>query len=218
MESKSLRLFLHHIHIGVHSGLVRLYDAKTPCGVPYRSGSINDFRLDLSKVEGLFKPWTSRAGEQMWASAAIAAFLCPTSFASWYSEVQFSGLEALYNSTNGQEWAISTGWRDVSIGICSWYGVTCDSEGVNVTGLSLRDNLLVGDMSEATELTNVTSLQEVDLSNNLISGPVPLALGVLPNLETLDLSGNELTYFPAGWGSGASMLRHLSLQNNRISG
>ncbi|CAM9498761.1 unnamed protein product [Scytosiphon promiscuus] len=153
----------------------------------------------------------------MWASAAIAAFLCPTSFASRYSELQFSGLESLYNSTNGHEWTISTGWRDASIGICEWYGVTCDSEGGNVTGLSLRDNLLVGDMSEATELTNVTSLKEVDLSNNLISGPVPLALGGLPNLEALDLSGNELTFFPAEWGSGASALRHLSLQNNRIS-
>ncbi|CAN0458009.1 unnamed protein product, partial [Hapterophycus canaliculatus] len=127
-------------------------------------------------------------------------------------------LEALYNSTNGPEWAISTGWRDTSIGICNWYGVTCDREGSNVTGLSLRNNNLVGDISEATELTSVTSLEEVDLSNNQISGPVPLVLGILPNLETLDLSGNELTYFPAGWGSTALGLRYLSLQNNRIFG
>lgn len=154
----------------------------------------------------------------MWVSATIAASLCPTSFAAWYSEVQLSGLQALYNSTNGQEWTISTGWRDTSIGVCDWYGVTCDSDGGNVTGLSLRDNYLVGDLSVATELADVTSLREVDLSSNQISGPVPLVLGVLPNLETLDLSGNRLTHFPAAWGSEASTLRHLSLQNNRISG
>ncbi|CAN0326052.1 unnamed protein product, partial [Ectocarpus sp. 8 AP-2014] len=88
----------------------------------------------------------------------------------------------------------------------------------NVTGISLSNNLLVGDVSVATDLTNVTSLEEMDLSDNQLSGPVPLNLGMMPNMEILDLSGNELSYFPAAWGSGASMLRHLSLQNNRISG
>ncbi|CAM9794255.1 unnamed protein product, partial [Laminaria digitata] len=139
------------------------------------------------------------------------------------SGVQLAGLEALYNNTNGQGWTISTGWRDSSIGVCNWYGVTCGSGGdnnnENVTGLSLPDNGLVGDVSEAgDELVGVTSLEEVDLSGNELYGYVPLFFGLMPRLETLDLSGNELSAFPASWGSGAWALRHLLLQNNSISG
>ena len=149
---------------------------------------------------------------------AYAAQLSPTT--SSYADVQLTGLEALYNSTNGQGWIVSTGWRDSSTGVCSWYGVTCndgDNDG-NVTGLSLPDNGLVGDVSEAGELVNVTSLEEVDLSGNELYGSVPLIFGLMSRLETLDLSGNELSYFPASWGSSAWALRHLNLQNNSISG
>lgn len=148
---------------------------------------------------------------------AYAAQLSPT--AGSYADVQLTGLEALYNSTSGQGWTISTGWRDASIGACSWYGVTCDDDdNENVTGLSLPNNGLVGDVSEAGELANVTSLEEVDLSGNELYGSVPLIFGLMPRLETLDLSGNELSSFPASWGSGARSLRHLFLQNNSISG
>lgn len=151
-------------------------------------------------------------------AVAIVLCLCTTAFASSYAEVQFLGLEALYNSTNGQEWKTSTGWRDSLIDVCNWYGVACDSDSGNVTGLSLSSNGLVGDVSEAIELSNVSSLKELGLSDNQLSGPVPLMLGLMPHLEYLDLSENELSFFPASWGSGASRLRHMSLQNNRISG
>lgn len=167
----------------------------------------------------LFTSWSSRLTGPLWRIAAIAGCVCPTAaFASLYADVQFSGLQALYNSTNGQGWINSTGWRDNSLGVCNWYGVACDSDSGNVTGLSLSSNELVGDVSEATELVNVTSLKEVDISDNQLSGSVPLMFGLMTSLETLDLSGNELSSFPAEWGSGASTLRHLSLQNNRISG
>lgn len=156
-----------------------------------------------------------------WAAILIAyaAQLSPTTAS--YADVQFTGLEALYNSTNGQGWTVSTGWRDSSVGVCSWYGVTCgdgDNNNENVTGLSLPANGLVGDVSDAGELVNVSSLEEVDLSGNGLYGSVPLIFGLMPRLETLDLSGNELSSFPASWGSSASALRHLFLQNNSISG
>lgn len=151
---------------------------------------------------------------------AAQLFFHATATAASYADVQLSGLEALYNSTNGQGWTVSTGWRDSSIGVCSWYGVTCngDASDENVTGLSLPDNGLVGDISGAEELVNVTSLEEVDLSGNRLYGSVPRVFGLMPRLETLDLSGNELSSFPAAWGSGASALRHLFLQHNSISG
>lgn len=166
-------------------------------------------------VVGIYLPSSVRP---VWAAATVLLCWCTTAFAASYAELQFSGLEALYNSTNGQDWETSTGWRDSVIDVCNWYGVVCDSDSGNVTGLSLSSNGLVGDLSQATELIKVSSLMELDLSDNQLSGPVPLVLGLMPHLEKIDLSGNELSYFPASWGSGASRLRHLSLQNNRISG
>lgn len=141
----------------------------------------------------------------------------PSALAS-YADVQYLGLESLYNTTAGQEWTRSSGWRDSELGVCNWYGVMCDGDSGNVTGLALSDNGLAGEVSQAIDLSNVTSLEDVDLSHNLLSGPVPLSFGLMPKLEVLELSGNELSSFPDTWGSGASALRYLSVQDNIISG
>lgn len=135
-----------------------------------------------------------------------------------YLEVQFSGLEALYTATGGEQWNSSTGWLDAVLGVCSWYGVTCDSSGQNVTALSLAGNGLAGDLAGAAELFDIVSLVSVDLSNNELVGPVASGFGLMPGLEVLDLSRNELSSFPASWGTEASSLQHLSLQLNSISG
>lgn len=150
-------------------------------------------------------------------AVAHVTHVCPAALAA-YTDVQYSGLEALYNFTNGQSWTTSTGWRDSALGVCNWHGVTCDGDSGNVTGLSLSGNGLVGDVSEASELANVESLVEVDLSSNRLSGSVPLSFGLMPRLTNLDLSENELSFFSAAWGSGALALQHVSLQNNNISG
>ena len=135
-----------------------------------------------------------------------------------YLEVQLSGLEALYTATGGELWTSSTGWLDNVVGVCSWYGVTCDSSGQNVTALSLPGNGLTGDLADAVELFDVLSLASVDLSNNELVGAVTPGFGLMPGLEVLDLSRNELSSFPASWGAEAWSLQHLSLQLNNISG
>lgn len=165
-------------------------------------------------MHDMFTSWLPPT-RRVWAATIWC--LCRPASAS-YADVQIAGLEALYSSTNGPGWLTSTGWRDSFLGVCNWYGVMCDSDSGNVTGILLSSNQLVGDVSEAVELGEISSLKELDLSGNRLSGPVPLMLGLMTRLETLDLSGNELSSFPDGWGSGASLLRHLSLQNNRISG
>lgn len=138
--------------------------------------------------------------------------------AASYTDVQYTGLEVLYNATNGHQWTASGGWRNATLGVCGWYGVTCDNESISVTSLSLSNNNLRGDLSTADELSDMVALQQLDFSNNGLYGAVPLVLGLIPALEVLDLSGNELSSFPSAWGSGASALRYLSVQGNKISG
>lgn len=175
---------------------------------------------------------TATCIKQLSAGAVIVAHVThvssPSAFllaSSSYADVQYTGLEALYDLTSGPEWTTSDGWRDSAVGVCNWYGVTCNTDtggsgtGSNVTGLSLAGNGLIGDLSDATELlSDIESLEEVDLSDNALYGSVPLSLGLMQRLETLDLSGNELTSFPSTWGEGALALQHLSLQDNSISG
>lgn len=162
--------------------------------------------LALSILAAAFLPQWRRAG----VSVANAA--------SSYPETQFIGLEVLYNTTGGEQWTSSTGWRNPTLGVCSWYGITCDVYGENVTGLSLAGNRLDGNLSQAGEFFEMVSLQKVDLSNNRLVGPVPSGFGVMPNLQVLDLSGNGHASFPADWGSEAVSLQHLFLQRNSISG
>lgn len=152
------------------------------------------------------------------AAAAAQWFGGAVAFSASYLEAQLRGLEALYNATGGEQWASSTGWRDAGLGVCSWYGVACDSSGQNVTALSLAGNGLTGDLTGATELFDIVSLVSVDLSNNELVGPVAPGFGLMPGLEVLDLSRNGLSSFPASWGAEASSLQHLSLQLNNISG
>lgn len=152
------------------------------------------------------------------AAAAAQWFGGATVVSASYSEVQFSGLEALYTVTGGEQWTSSTGWLGSVAGVCSWYGVTCDSSGQNVTALSLAGNSLTGNLSDAAELFNISSLVSIDLSNNELVGPVAPGFGLMPGLEVLDLSRNELSSLPASWGAEASSLQHLSLQLNNIFG
>ena len=81
-------------------------------------------------------------------------------------------LEAFYHATDGANWLDSGNWlSDTPLG--EWYGVDTDAEG-RVTRLALYDNGLSG--SIPAELGQLSSLQELALSGNELSGCVPEAL------------------------------------------
>lgn len=151
-------------------------------------------------------------------TAGLIASWGISSLAQSYQEVQLAGLQAFFESTNGERWSQSMGWLDTSVELCGWYGVTCDESGENVTGLALPGNGLIGDLSTADQFFDIVSIKNVDLSDNELTGPVVLGFGIMPNLEMLDLSRNNLVSFPSNWGSEASSLQHLLLQHNSIFG
>ena len=76
-----------------------------------------------------------------------------------------AALEALYHATGGTGWTNRTNWLSTKP-LSEWHGVSVDNSGC------------------------VTNL---DLSNNQLTGPLPLQLGYLVNLEGLILWGNRLT-------------------------
>ena len=93
----------------------------------------------------------------------IALFLVPSFVGCRAESSDRATLVALYNTTNGLNWANKTHWlSDRPLG--EWYGVTTDASG------------------RVTELI---------LSDNQLSGRIPTGLGNLANLRMLSVNGAE---------------------------
>ena len=108
--------------------------------------------------------------------AQMATFLYR--MASWLDR---QALIALYNATNGPNWTNNTNWATTKH-LDQWYGVRTDQTG-GVTALLLAGNGLHGPIPHA--LTNLTHLQTLELSANVLTGCIPQSLQDIP---TTDLS------------------------------
>ena len=146
-------------------------------------------------------------------------------------------LVALYNATDGPNWANSTNWlSDKPLG--DWHGVTTLKGGVtklvlfgnqltgeipaelanlvNLTHLSLTANQLTGEIP--AELANLVNLTHLNLAANQLTGEIPAELANLVNLTHLDLWGNQLTgEIPAELANLVN-LTHLNLAANQLTG
>ncbi|MEN8219897.1 MAG: leucine-rich repeat domain-containing protein [Pseudomonadota bacterium] len=97
-------------------------------------------------------------------------------------------LIALYDSTDGENWADNSGWN-VTNSPCSWNGVTCQGE--QVTGLSLENNNLKG--SIPTKFFKLKNLKELVLSDNDLNGTNFNNFKKLKKLKTLLLNNCKLS-------------------------
>ena len=123
-------------------------------------------------------------------------------------------LVAIYNATDGPNWANNTNWlSDRPIG--EWYGVSTDANG-RVVDLSLRENQLTGQIPP--ELGNLSNLQSLNLWGNQLTGEIPTELGSLSNLRSLYLEGNQLTGAIPNELENLADLRSLNLWGNQLTG
>lgn len=149
-----------------------------------------------------------------------------------------AALVALYNATDGGNWARNDNWLSGQP-LGEWHGIVTNDEG-RVSKISLAQNLLIGELtSEVTELTELThldlrrneligeipddlddliNLDSLSLANNLLSGEIPAELGNLPNLESLSLESNQLRGDIPVELSGLSRLESLSIGDNQLRG
>ena len=124
---------------------------------------------------------------------------------------QRAALVALYDATDGANWAHSNNWL-TNEPISTWYGVTLDSNG-RVTELLLTGNRLRGSIPDLSALESLTILS---LGSNLLSGSIP-DFSALTALRILDLSFNQLTGLLPQLDA-LTNLEGLFLNNNRITG
>ena len=126
------------------------------------------------------------------------------------TEADSLALVALYQSTNGDEWADNSEWLQGKIQ--DWKGVFLDNTKTRITSILLTNNNLTGTLPNDW---NLPDLKWLNLSGNKIEGNIPNFN--LPNLENLALSGNELEGEIPNF-SAMPKLKLLTLADNQLKG
>ncbi|KAI3967814.1 hypothetical protein MKW92_025613 [Papaver armeniacum] len=127
------------------------------------------------------------------------------------------GVKAAFKDPQGrlESWTFDNS----SVGlICKLSGVSCwNAKEDRLIGVSLPSNELSGQIPDS--LQYCASLQNLDLSDNKISGTIPSQLCTwLPYITILDLSGNQLSGEIPSNLANCTYLNKLKLSNNRLSG
>jgi Leucine-rich repeat (LRR) protein len=139
------------------------------------------------------------------------------------SNEEYSGLQALYVSTGGENWnwkttdPTSTQWyfpssTSTPCGNSTWQGLVCNATlsangaSCSVSEIRLREYGLHGTLpSDVALICNATVF---DVSDNQIYGPIPGSLRQMTSLSTLKLNNNRIS---GNLGTELSSLRNLKV-------
>ncbi|KAF7046251.1 hypothetical protein CFC21_055293 [Triticum aestivum] len=160
---------------------------------------LNFLYLDKNKLSGLVPP-------KLGNIATLERFILQRN----YLEGNVEFLSGLSNSRSLQLIDVSSN---------SFTGALSDYVG-NLTSqlitFVVSDNKLVGGVP--TTISNISSIEWIDLSNNQIIEPIPESITMLQNLVLLDLSSNNiLSAIPIEMGKLGSLQR-LFLERNKLFG
>ncbi|GMP46156.1 hypothetical protein CsSME_00014422 [Camellia sinensis var. sinensis] len=106
-------------------------------------------------------------------------------------------------------------WDPTLVNPCTWFHVTCNNDN-SVIRVDLGNAALSGQL--VPQLGMLKNLQYLELYSNNISGPIPSDLGNLTNLVSLDLYLNSFTGPIPDTLGRLSKLRFLRLNNNSLTG
>jgi hypothetical protein len=97
----------------------------------------------------------------------------------------------LFYSTGGASWSNKSGWL-TDDSACAWNGVRCDCFDQRVEEIDLSENNVSGFIPN--EVGMIPTLISLWLRRNKLTGSVPsLALGAMPSLSVLYLDQNNFT-------------------------
>ncbi|XP_021319816.1 putative receptor-like protein kinase At3g47110 isoform X3 [Sorghum bicolor] len=107
------------------------------------------------------------------------------------TEIDRQALLCFKSGISSDPLGVLNSWRNTSRNFCNWSAVTCDvRHPIRVVSIDLTSMHLTGQISGC--IANLTSLSQIHLADNSLSGAIPDELGMLPGLQTLMLAGNHL--------------------------
>ncbi|XP_022988545.1 putative leucine-rich repeat receptor-like serine/threonine-protein kinase At2g24130 [Cucurbita maxima] len=110
-----------------------------------------------------------------------------------------------------QNWSL-----DSKLHLCNWTGIECSNRTHQVVSIILSASSIGGTISPF--LSNLSSLEILDLSENFFEGQIPKELGSLVHLQQLALKGNLLTGKIPTELQNLNQLQYLNLGGNRLEG
>ncbi|XP_047981899.1 receptor-like kinase TMK4 [Salvia hispanica] len=93
---------------------------------------------------------------------------------------------------------------------CKWNGVACDTPN-KVSSINLASKSLSGKLPP--EINQLSNLKTLSLQRNKFTGPLP-ALSNMASLQEVNLEDNGFTSIPPGFLSGLTSLQFFSINNN----
>ena len=133
--------------------------------------------------------------EDWYRMEATSAIITDLTLTSGYINLGISSLKRdstalmrLYESTDGDNWALNTNWGTGNI--VDWVGVTLNDLQDRVIGVSLSGNSLDGPVPP--KFRDITKIENVDFSNNEISDLPNMTF--MKEINSLDVSENRLGF------------------------
>jgi hypothetical protein len=154
-----------------------------------------------------------RRGAPIWPAALLALGLFAQQVLAAIPASERTVLVNLYAGTNGADWTASTNWNGAAGTECTWYGITCNAGGTNVTGIALPNNNLTGNLPAIADLTNLTLF---NVNHNQLTGSIP-AIASLTQLVTFAVPDNQLTG-PIPALTGLTHLMDFEVEENLLTG
>lgn len=203
---------------------VQNHDEDSSAHVPTAAPSISDpFRFVSSLVNerspDSLKHFLNPESPQYQAFQWLISDLPNTIETSDERVLQRWTLAVLFYSLRGNDWTRNDGWLTES-DVCNWFTSSseevCNDLGL-LSRLELAQNNLQGLLPNELELLS-SSLIEINLEDNEITGSISSSLGELGSLEILNLSSNKFSgVIPTELGR-LSNLELLELASNDLSG
>ncbi|XP_058098446.1 LRR receptor kinase BAK1-like isoform X3 [Magnolia sinica] len=135
-------------------------------------------------------------------------------FSYIHGNLEGDALHKLRSSVSDPNNALQS-WDSTLPNPCTWHNITCNVDD-SVVRVDLGNAGLSGQL--VPELGLLEDLQYLELYNNNISGTIPSELGNLTNLVSLDLYLNNFTGSIPDTLGNLKKLRFLDLSGNKLSG